>query len=114
MAHAIVNKQETRRLREIIEVVNVTPDGVALTNTPFKWNPATDKFFFKKDSKVFEKIMNRYGLTKEELMKEFETRTKIIFELYKQKVFSFDDVQKIINTYYKDPKQALKKLGISA
>ncbi|MFH0831383.1 MAG: type II/IV secretion system ATPase subunit [archaeon] len=113
MTHAVVNKQETRRLREIVEVVNVTPDGVAMTNTPFRWNPVNDQFFFKKDSKVFEKIMNRNGLSKEELMREFEIRTKIIFELYKRKIFDFDEVQKVINNYYKNPQQAMQKLGIS-
>ncbi len=113
MTHAVINKQETRRLREIIEVVNVTPDGVALTNTPFRWNPANDKFFFKKDSKVFDKIISRYGLTKEELMREFELRTKIIFELYRQKIFDFDEVERIIHNYYKNPQQVIQKFKLS-
>jgi len=112
MTHAIVKKQETRRLREIVEVVNVTPDGIALTNTPFIWNPAEDKFYFKKDSKVFEKIMRRYGLSKEELTKEFERRVKIIFQLFKQKIFDFNETQRIINDYYKNPQAVLARFGV--
>jgi len=61
MTHAIVKKQETRKLKEIVEVINVTPDGIALTNTPYVWNPADDKFYFKKTSKILEKISRRYG-----------------------------------------------------
>jgi flagellar protein FlaI len=114
MSHAVVGKQATRRLREIIEVVNVTPEGIALTNTPFKWDPASDKFFFKKDSKVFSKIIDRYGLKKEELAKEFDLRTRLIFELYKQKIFDFDEIQKIINGYYKEPTQVLQKFGVAS
>ncbi len=112
MTHAVVRKHETRRLREIVEVVNVNPDGVALTNTPFIWNPKDDRFYFKKDSKVFEKIGNRYGITREELLQEFARRTRILYELYKRRVFGFEDVQKIINEYYKNPSGILSSLGL--
>lgn len=112
MTHAIVNKQETRRLTKITEVVDVTPEGIAQTNTPFVWDPANDKFYFKTDSKVFEKIMLRYGLTKDELLREFKLRTKLIFELYKRKIFDYDTVQKIINDYYKNPQLTLKTYGV--
>jgi flagellar protein FlaI len=114
MTHAIVNKQETRRLTRITEVVDVTPEGIAKTNTPFVWDPANDKFYFKTDSKVFEKIMMRYGLTKEELLKEFKVRTKLIFELYKRKIFDYETVQKVINDYYKNSQLVMKTFGITA
>lgn len=112
MSHSIVNKQQTRRLRSVVEIVKVDPDGVALTNTPFIWNPADDRFYFKKDSKVFEKICTRYGFKKEEMQKEFELRTKLLYELFKKKVFGFDRVQREVNEYYKNPKEVLAKYGI--
>ena len=112
MTHALIKKQETRRLKSITEVIEVTPEGIAKTNTPFIWDPASDRFFYKTESKVFEKIMARYGLTKEELSKEFTSRTKLIFELYKRKIFDYDSVQKIINEYYKNPESVLKNYGI--
>ncbi len=113
MTHAVVKKQQTRRLREVVEVVNVTPDGIALTNTPFTWNPREDRFYFKKDSKVFDKISMRYGISKEELANEFIRRTKLVYELYKRKIFGFDDVQKIVNEYYKNPPGVMASLNIS-
>tara|TARA_Y100000310_G_C20607180_1_gene776140 strand:- start:420 stop:1550 length:1131 start_codon:yes stop_codon:yes gene_type:complete len=113
MTHAIVKKKQTRKLRSIVEIVKVDPDGVALTNTPFVWAPREDKFYFKKDSKVFEKISRRYGLTKEELLKEFELRTKLLHELFRRKIFGFERVQKEINEYYKNPKAILSKYGIN-
>ena len=67
MTHAIVNKQATRKLKEIVEIVNVTPEGVAITNTPFVWNSAQDQFYFKRNSKIFEKISKRYGISMEEI-----------------------------------------------
>ncbi|MHA1988095.1 MAG: type II/IV secretion system ATPase subunit [Promethearchaeota archaeon] len=112
MTHAIVNKQETRKLKNIVEIMNVTPEGTALTNTPFIWNPSDDKFYFKKNSKIFEKIIKRYGLRMEELDLEFRRRVQLIYKLYQLKIFEFQKVQDIINEYYKKPEQVLKKFGI--
>ncbi len=114
MSHAIVKQEQTRKLRNIVEVVKVNPDGVAYTNTPFSWNPADDRFYFKKDSKVFDKIILRYGLTKEQLAKEFGLRTRLLFEMFKRKIFGFERVQREINDYYKNPEAVLAKYGISS
>ncbi len=112
MTHAIVNNQETRKLKEVVEIISVTSDGVALTNTPFIWSPAEDQFYFKKNSKVFEKIRKRYGLDAEKIDLEFRRRIQILYKLYQMKIFDFEEVQKIINEYYKKPDMVLRKLGI--
>lgn len=112
MTHAIVNKEETRKLKEVVEIINVTPEGVALTNTPFMWNAFEDEFYFKRNSKIFEKIRKRYGLKVEELELEFRRRVQILYRLFQTKTFGFEEVQKIVNEYYKRPKEILKKYGI--
>ena len=112
MTHAIVNKQETRKLREIVEIVNVTPDGIAVTNTPFMWNSREDMFYFKKATHVFEKISQRFGFTVPELEKEFKLRTLLLNELIKRKIFGFKEVQDIINHYFKDSESVLSSFGI--
>lgn len=112
MSHAIVQKQETRKLKEVVEIINVTPDGIALTNTPFVWNPADDKFYFKKTSKIFEKISKRYGLSLEEIQLEFTRRVKLIYELYRRNIMGFSDVQEVIKRYYKKPMEVLKSFGL--
>ncbi len=109
MTHSVVNKKETRRLRQVVEVVDVTSDGVAMTNTPFMWNPKDDNFYFKTESKVFEKISERYGISKEKLLEEFKLRTRFLFELYKRKINDFNAIQKVINEYYKSPGTVLKR-----
>jgi len=113
MTHAIVKKQETRRLAKITEIVDVTPEGIAKTNSPFVWDPTSDSFFFKLDSKVFEKIMLRYGLTGDELFREFRIRTKLIYAMYQRGVMEFSAVQRVINDYYKDPSSVMKKFDIT-
>ncbi|MEK7135024.1 MAG: ATPase, T2SS/T4P/T4SS family, partial [Patescibacteria group bacterium] len=113
MTHAIVKKQETRKLKEIVEIINVTPDGVALTNTPFIWNPSDDNFYFKKNSKIFEKIAKNYGITLQEIDAEFKRRVKIIYGLYQNNVFNFQQFQDVVTQYYKKPQEILSKLGIA-
>lgn len=112
MTHAIVKNQETRKLREIVEIVNVDDEGIALTNTPFMWNSSEDRFYFKKESKIFQKITQRFGITREELFIEFRRRAELLYKMYQRKIFSFREVQDIINEYYKRPEDVLKKFQI--
>ena len=112
VTHANVGKHETRRLREIVEIVNVDKDGTALINTPFTWDANGDIFYYKKQSKVFEKISVRHGIPLERLQQEFITRAKLIYELYKKGVFGFEEIQRVINDYYKNPVEILNRFGI--
>ena len=112
MTHAIVKKRETRKLKEIVEIVNITPNGIALTNTPFVWSPREDQFYSKKNSKIFEKISRRYGVSLAELDLEFKKRVYLLYKLYQKKIFKFREVQEVINQYYKKPEETLKKFGI--
>ena len=112
MTHAIVNKQETRKLRSIVEIINVDSKGIARTNTPFTWNPSDNKFYFKRNSKIFEKISERYGIRMEEIELEFRRRVQLIYKIYQQKIFEFKRVQDTINEYYKKPEQLLRKFGV--
>src|SRR3989344_302817 len=111
--HAIVNKQETRRVREVVEIVNVDKDGTSLVNTSFRWDPSQDIFYFKNQSRVFEKISARKGVPLNELQNEFRLRAKLLSELNKRKIYSFDEVGKIINIYYKNPLSVLAAFNIS-
>jgi len=112
MTHALITKHETRKLREIVEIVNVDSKGTTLTNTPFMWNPKEDVFYFKKDSKVFGKIAKRYGLEIQWLYEEFEIRSRLLYEMQKRQIFDFEQTQKIINEYHKNPVAVLQSFGL--
>lgn len=113
MTHAIVAKRETRKLREIVEIVEVTPEGIAMTNTPFVWNAREDVFYSRKTNHVFGKIASRFGFTVAELEKEYKIRAMLLNELAKRKIFDSKEVQDIINHYYKDPEAVLAAFGLS-
>ena len=112
MTHAVVKKQETRKLREIVEIVDVDSEGVAQTNTPFIWNPADDQFYFNTNSRILNKISARYGLEEREIEEEFNRRVRIIYRLCEKKIYDFREIQQLINEYYKRPLDVLRKLGI--
>jgi archaeal flagellar protein FlaI len=113
MTHAIVNKKETRKLKEIVEITKVNPNGIALTNTPFVWDAMRDNFYFKRNSQVFEKISKRYGIRREELETEFRRRVQLIYILYQKGIFKFEEMQELVNRYYKKPKEVLREFGLS-
>jgi len=112
MTHAIIGGRETRKLREIVEVINVTADGTAQTNTPFMWDPGKDKFYFKKDSRVFEKIQKKHGVPLDQLYADFDKRVKLLYELYKRQINNFEELQRIINDFYKNPELIYSRFGI--
>ncbi len=112
MSHANVQGRETRKLREIVEIINVDNRGVALTNKPFMWNPLENQFYYKETNKIFEKISIRNGIRIEELELEFRRRSELLKRLGQEKIFKFKEVQNIINEYYKKPQEILKRFGI--
>lgn len=112
MTHAIANKEETRKLREIVEIVNVNSDGTAIISTPFSWDASTDKFFFKRSSKVFEKITKRYGMTMEDLETDFRRKIQVLYRMYKKGIFKFEEVQAVVNKYYKRPQEVLREFEV--
>ena len=112
MTHAIAQKHETRKLKEIVEIVNITPDGIAMTNTPLVWNPGDDQFYFKKNSKIFEKIAKRFGITVEEIQTEFSRRVQLLYRMYERKIFDFQKFQETVTQYYKKPAEVLRQFGI--
>jgi hypothetical protein len=112
MSHAIVNKQETRKLREIIEVINVSPDGIAQTNIPFNWKASENAFYFSQNRYAFNKIAKRYGADIGELNQELQIRAKLLYEMYRRKIFDFAQVQSVVNKYHKSPEAVLQAFGI--
>jgi archaeal flagellar protein FlaI len=114
MTHAVIGKQETRKLREIVEIVNVDDKGNALTNTPFMWNATEDAFYFKQNIKVFEKISKRYGIQVQKLYQELGLRSRLLYEMQKRKILDFEQTQRLINQYHKNPEAVLAAFGISS
>lgn len=113
MTHARIGNSEVRRLSEVVEVKFVSSDGNAESNTPLIWDPAKDKFYFKKEFIAFDKIEKRSGISKSTLLKELETRTKILNELAKKNITDVGEVQRILTAYMRNPLEVLNQLGLN-
>jgi type IV secretory pathway ATPase VirB11/archaellum biosynthesis ATPase/thymidylate synthase ThyX len=113
MSHVKVKGKPARRLTNISEIIKIHEKlGESEINTPFVWDPRTDSFFFKTESIVFNKIMKQSGLTRQQLITEFDRRTRLLMRLYQNKIFNYKQVQSIINEYYVSPQTVLKKYGV--
>lgn len=109
VGHAKVKGQEMRKLRAIQEIIKVSDSGEAEVNVPFQWDARRNVFLFKRDSHVFKKIVSKKGVSMEELQREFELRKKLLNAMYKKNIMDFEEVQKIINDYYKNRETVVKR-----
>lgn len=108
-----VKDEAVRRLKSVVEIIKAGSEAEnTKINTPFVWDPASDTFFFKTESKVFEKLVKNYGLAPEYVQKEFIRRTRLLVELLKRDIIGYHEVQQIINEYYKGPEDVLKRFNI--
>ncbi|MAG52776.1 MAG: secretion system protein E [Nanoarchaeota archaeon] len=112
MTHAKIKNVDTRKVSAIQEILSVKDSGEVEVNVPFKWDPKTNNFLFKKQSNVFDKIILKKGMDRQKLDYEFTVRAKLLLELYKKKIFEFVKVQKIVHSYYKTPEKVLREFGI--
>lgn len=111
IAQTKVLDKEVRRLKEIVEIVEVEKDKLTL-NKPFVWDPKNDMFYFKTDSKIFDKIALHRGINKEKLQREFNLRSQLLLKMYHNKIFGFKEVNDIIAGYYKNPLEVLKRFNV--
>ncbi len=112
MVHAVIGTKETRKLREIIEVINVNADGTSKSNVPLIWDPSRDKFYFKKEMEVFKKIEKTNGISVSQLFIELDNRTKLLNELAKRNIVDVESVQRIAIDYLRNSPAVLAKFGI--
>tara|TARA_Y100000310_G_scaffold269523_1_gene282750 strand:+ start:4194 stop:5780 length:1587 start_codon:yes stop_codon:yes gene_type:complete len=113
MSQTRIAGKEVRRVKNITEIIKVgSKVGVLDKNTPFSWDPRTDRFLFKRQSHIFKKLQSEYGMTEQQIHKEFERRTILLWEMYKRKISGYQEVHKIISAYYKTPEEVLKRFNI--
>lgn len=107
------SEKNERRVKEIVEIEDVGERmGDVKTNTPFVWDPKTDAFFFKTESKILDRIGKKAGISRDMLQKEFSIRSRLLMKLYQNGIFDFRKVQEVINAYYKDRESVLMKYNL--
>jgi flagellar protein FlaI len=110
--HVKDQAKNVRRLKEIDEILEVEQAlGKARYNAVVEWDPVKDVIKFNKAT-IFEKITKRTGMTEAQLMGEMTLRAKLLAKMAEKDVSNFEDFNRVINDYYKDPVEVLKRFGV--
>lgn len=108
---ARIEDEQVRRIKEITELVAFEADSDELvTNTVFEWDRKTDGYVYKGHSFNFDIIQERRNWTQEEMEEEFEDRSEIVEHLIGEGMNHFQEISKMITSYYKEPEETLASI----
>ncbi len=113
MTHLKETNKNIRRLRELVEIIQMSKEiGKVDTNTPFIWDPVSDRIVQKTGFYLFQKINKRTGKNINELNRELQLRAMLLQAMANKKIQDFKQVNEIIKEYYLDKTKVLKSFGI--
>jgi hypothetical protein len=112
MIHAKEKGKAARRVKEIFEIKSVDETGRVSGVKVFEWDPVTDTHKMINRSYTVEKLAKARGETVEDAYREIEIRKKVIEWMVKNGIKDYLEVSKIINSYYKERDNLLKRIGI--
>ena len=99
-----------RRISEVVEVVGME-NGVIQLNKLFQWNPERDTIDnVGVSSKTLNQIASLSGISLNEIYREIENREILLKHMVNQNIRSVDDVNAVLELYYKDPEKVLNKI----
>ena len=99
-----------RRISEVVEVVGMENRVIQL-NKLFQWNPERDTIDnVGVSSKTLNQIASLSGISLNEIYREIENRETLLKHMVNQNIRSVDDVNAVLELYYKDPEKVLNKI----
>lgn len=105
------NGKSIRRITEIAEVAGVE-EGTIQLNKLFQWDSETDSFEnLTIVSKTLSEIANLRGVSINALNKEWEKRKLVLDFLVENNISKQDNLSKILEEYYLNPKVLLSKIN---
>ncbi|HET6398650.1 MAG TPA: type II/IV secretion system ATPase subunit, partial [Candidatus Thermoplasmatota archaeon] len=112
-AQARVGGKRVRRVKEVVELVGMDPTTKELlTNTVFRWDPATDTVEASPRSYLLERLAADRNWSRARLELEVRRRTALLRFLRDRGDISVRDLTDLVKAYYRDPEEVLRRLGI--
>jgi flagellar protein FlaI len=109
-AQVRVKNKRTRRIKELTEIVGIEPVSTEIiSNKVYIWNPAKDEFRFSGHSRLYEKIMDREGMTTENITEEISRRADVLKWLAYKGQTNYQEVANVVNEYYREPEPIAKR-----
>ncbi len=104
-----IGEQRVRRAKSITEIVGVDPrTGELLTNEVFTWSPSKDEFTYSGRSYIMESVMHSHGWDDARIKEELKKRQEILEWARMKNVKHYEDVAKIVVTYYREPETLME------
>ena len=102
-----------RRISEVAEVVGIE-EGVIQLNKIFQWNPELDIIEnVSVSSKTLSQIANLSGKSINELHQEIGNRELVLKHMVAHDIRSVEDVNAVLELYYKNPKKVLDRIMLN-
>ncbi len=104
-----IGEQRVRRAKSITEIVGVDPrTGELLTNEVFTWSASKDEFTYSGRSYIMESVMHSRGWDDARIKEELKKRQEILEWARMKNVKHYEDVAKIVVTYYREPETLME------
>lgn len=104
-------ERNVRRITNIVEILELDREkGDLVTNTVFKWLPATDEFKFMGRSYLFDKIRDTFGISLEDLRQEMADRADLLLWLQDRQIRDYKVALGFIRAYYKDKDEIMAQV----
>jgi flagellar protein FlaI len=105
-----IKTQTGRRISHIAEIVGLDPVSKDLvTNDVYLWNPSGDEYNYSGRSLTIDKIIQRIGMSEEEMQFELERRKTVLEWMVKMGIRRYDNVGNVIREYYAEPERTFRK-----
>ena len=99
-----IGEERVRRAKSITEIIGVDPrTGELLTNEVFTWLTSKDEYTYSGRSYVLESVMHSRGWDDDRIKEELKNRQEILEWARMKNVKHYEDVAKIVVTYYREP-----------
>ena len=99
-----------RRISEVAEVVGME-NGVIQLNKIFQWNPERDTIEnVSVSSKTLNQIADLSGKSLNEIRREIENRESVLKHMVRENIRSVDEVNAVLELYYRNPEKVLNRI----
>jgi flagellar protein FlaI len=106
-----IKNKRARRCKQIVEIIDIDPTTKEiLTNEVFRWDPVDDKFLYNGKSYILERIRADKDLSRDEIAKEIQRRSKLLEWMSENNIRDFKKVSTLIARYVENPDQILEEI----
>jgi len=111
MVHARELRKDARRIKEVLEIESVIKDtGAVKSIKSFAWLPAVDKYEYRGNSYLLQKLSAEKGISLDFIKKELKRRQLVLEWMLSKNITDWKEVSEYISMYEKNPKKIMNMI----